>query len=241
MLGTLISKQIVLYYTFTPSCLHFHTLRCFIWQEHRPPRHQAAEHRPDERVPQLRDQALRSRGSPRINCSHGFCLKSMIVLIFEILLGEPSDPRRGRDQGDHRHPRLCWSELHHHHHHQHWHGSRKRSKWQWSAIMLLISSQSSFSPACTLPLLSQTPSLHRSQSEEECGQICRIYALLTPTRIWLSHFSPLVIPAYSPWWPTHTFPNSFFGKIKDSIILVYKLYSYDKKQDQFIWCARLFI
>ena len=96
--------------------------------------------------------------------------------------------------------------------------------------MLLISSQSSFSPACTLPLLSQTPSLHRSQSEEECGQICRIYALLTPTRIWLSHFSPLVIPAYSPWWPTHTFPNSFFGKIKDSIILVYKLYSYDKKQ-----------
>ena len=33
-----------------------------ISQENCPPRHQATKHRPDERVPQLRDQALRSRG-----------------------------------------------------------------------------------------------------------------------------------------------------------------------------------
>ena len=47
----------------------------------------APEHRADERVPELRDQAVRPGGVPR-------------------------DPGPRADQGDHRHPGLCRYEPH---------------------------------------------------------------------------------------------------------------------------------
>ena len=64
-------STIFTFWNFTGTFCLFSTI--FIWdfhmskisQEHCSPRHQAAEHRPDERVPQLWDQALRSRGRPR--------------------------------------------------------------------------------------------------------------------------------------------------------------------------------
>ena len=60
--------------------------------------------------PTARSSSATSRFTPRINCSHRF-------LHFDCynhqhqLLGQPSDPGRWRDQGDHWHPRLCWSDF----------------------------------------------------------------------------------------------------------------------------------
>ena len=55
---TIVAGSIYHFEHFDVNFFHFCTS-----QEHCPPRHQAAEYRPDERVPQLWDQALRSRGS----------------------------------------------------------------------------------------------------------------------------------------------------------------------------------